>query len=340
MSERNLHAKAFDEGTEDKLNIYRCYLRKWLPVFMHTKAPINKVQIFDFFAGPGCDLKGKPGSPIIALEEIHGALEMCAQLGRTPPKIELYCNEFSPTKHRQLIQCIARHEYAHEVGVVLGQKDFPDAFAECYPLMKERGVANLLFLDQNGVKQVTRGIFQTMVSLPQTDFLFYIASSIINRFKEDPAIINPLPLTADDLDRMNGTNVHGIIKEAYQRLSPQSYLVPFSFKKGANVYGLIFGTEHQLGAEKFLSVCWGLDKVCGLANFDIENEHINPCAPSLFEELDKPKKLNVFEQRLSKGILGGHLKTNYDIYEFALREGFLPHHTQAALTAMGELQAR
>ena len=200
--------------------------------------------------------------------------------------------------------------------------------------MRRPGAANFLFLDQNGVKQVSTDIFRKIASLPFTDYMFYIASSIVNRFKEDPKIVDPLPLTQVDLSRMNGTNVHGIIRDAFQRVAPKSYLAPFSIRKGANVYGLIFGTGHALGLEKFLSVCWKLDKIRGLANFDVEGEDISYASPHLFEEMDRPKKLDIFERDLSDAILRRKIENNHQIYVFALRKGFLPSHARSVVKSL------
>jgi hypothetical protein len=89
-----------------------------------------------------------------------------------------------------------------------------------------------------------------------------------------------------------------------------------------------------LGLDKFLSICWKLDTVHGLANFDVENESIDPNAPSLFVEMDKPKKLDLFERDLLSLIRSKKIKTNHQIYEFALRSGFLPVHARTALKSM------
>jgi hypothetical protein len=51
----NLHQKPFNEGTRDKLELYREYLREWLPVFINVPS-VDILQIFDFFAGPGFDI--------------------------------------------------------------------------------------------------------------------------------------------------------------------------------------------------------------------------------------------------------------------------------------------
>jgi hypothetical protein len=48
MPVRNLHHKPFDEGTRDKLELYRHYLREWLPVFINGSS-VDILQIFRFF---------------------------------------------------------------------------------------------------------------------------------------------------------------------------------------------------------------------------------------------------------------------------------------------------
>ena len=54
MQNRDIHKKAFDEGTQTKLELFRAYLREWLPVFI-SKGEIYwpNVNILDFFAGSG-----------------------------------------------------------------------------------------------------------------------------------------------------------------------------------------------------------------------------------------------------------------------------------------------
>ena len=92
MPIRNLHEKPYDEGTQDKLDLYREYLREWLPVFMNA-AFVDTVQIFDFFAGPGNDKAGNPGSPLITCDEIRDALNN--HDGNQTKKIRAYFNEFA-----------------------------------------------------------------------------------------------------------------------------------------------------------------------------------------------------------------------------------------------------
>ena len=161
-----------------------------------------------------------------------------------------------------------------QVAFAILKDDFQSAFKQWEPYMRGR-VANLLFLDQNGVKQITKSVFQAIVRLPKTDFIFFVSSAMVNRFRSVQEIRDCLPVTDEDFSRMNGTNVHRIVADSYRRWIPDGleyYLGSFSIRKGANVYGLVFGSGHPLGIDKFLKVAW---KHGGDANFDIDKNGID-----------------------------------------------------------------
>ncbi len=328
MPVRNLHQKPFDEGTRDKLELYREYLREWLPVFINGSS-VDILQIFDFFAGPGFDVDGNPGSPAITCDEIRNAM---IQTGNQRSKIiKAYFNEKTAEKFKNLSSYIDKQRVSlPQVEFVQLKNDFQYAFKQWVPYMHGR-VANLLFLDQNGVRQITKPVFQTIVQLPKTDFIFFISSAMVNRFRTRPEIRDCVPVTDEDFSRMNGTNVHRIVADSYRRWIPKGfeyYLSSFSIRKGANVYGLVFGSGHPLGIDKFLKVAW---KRGGDASFDIDKDGIDPSQLSLFPEYDKPTKISVFEKELEAAVLGRHLITNKDVYLFALKNGMLAAHARKTL---------
>ena len=87
MSTSDFHERRFDEETQCKLDIYRQYLRSWLPVFLHREH-IRSIQIFDFFAGPGHDGAGNAGSPVIASEEDRVVtLQECHRTSRQKARV-------------------------------------------------------------------------------------------------------------------------------------------------------------------------------------------------------------------------------------------------------------
>src|SRR5690606_9719600 len=161
--------------------------------------------------------------------------------------------------------------------------------------------SNYIFLDQNGIKEITEGIFAKLQSLNRTDILFFISSSYLYRFRSVPEFQKYLDTNRITFEKSNYHSCHRVVFDFYKTQIPlgrEYYLAPFSLKKGSNIYGLIFGSNHTYGIEKFLRICWSLDRQRGDANYDIDSDRINPTAPSLFDEYNVPKKVQVFEDEL------------------------------------------
>lgn len=341
MGGKNHHSEPFDESTLVKLDLYRRYVRAWIPVFLNSGVVPQRIQIFDFFAGPGRDLNGVSGSPLIALEEIKLAL---AKEHRNHPEIHLYLNEYMKSKYEVLRQVCEESELKGFVQFHFENLDFSDVFERWSPEFNRTFddpivTANLLFFDQNGTKQITRTVFQKIVTAERTDFLFFIASSYINRFKAQPQNRSGTPIEDSDLDGMTTKNAHRRVCNAYKRWLPcecEYYLAPFSIAKdkGSNVYGLIFGSGHPAGIDKFLKICWEEDSLRGEANYDIDGEHLNKNQPMLWEAMEVPNKLQVFERDLRDRVLGRKLSTNVAIYKFALLEGCRASHAKEVLEKM------
>ena len=320
MPAKNLFDKPFDEGTKIKLEIFREYFEEWLPVFVSRKEPIWKtIQIFDFFAGKGKDINGESGSPLIAVAVINTLRQYIIQ---NKIKVILHLNELNRDSYNSLIENIPVPANNFEIKTY--NKEFQVVFNDLYDSMKTS--ANFLFLDQNGIKEITNDIFQKITYLKQTDFLFFISSSYFKRFAATDEFRKYFPFDPKEVTTTDYYHIHRKVLNHYKSLIPinkEYFLAPFSIKKGANIYGLVFGTNHTLGIEKFLSVAWKKDKLRGEANYDIDNEKIDFKTPSLFEEFNKPNKRQVFEKSLRENILNGTLKTRYSVYLFALNEGFL-----------------
>lgn len=332
---KDLHKEPFDDGTKVKLKIYREYLQEWLPVFLAKTDPFWKtVSLFDFFAGQGKDLNGELGSPLIAIEEVS---EFSTQIIAKGLSVKLVFNEFVKRKFNALQAEVEPYSTNKSFSIEVTNDDFQDSFNNQYPTMKKG--ANLLFLDQNGIKQITPDIFKKIIALKQTDFLFFISSSFIRRFCELEEFSKYLTINKTDLEGKDYYHIHRIVLDYYRSLIPKGkeyFLAPFSIKKGGNIYGLIFGTGHTLGIEKFLRVCWEIDPQTGESNYDIDRENINNAAPSLFKEFNIPKKRQVFEEELRDKILNRSLRTDKDVYLFSLNAGFLP---KDANTILKELKS-
>lgn len=322
MAAKDLFQKPFDDGTIDKLQIFEDYFKEWLPVFIARQEIIwHEIQIFDFFAGEGKDVNGIFGSPMRILSVLNSSRDYII---RSKVKIRIVVNEFDSDKISLLTQNLNSISDNSLYTLEIFNENFSDVFDRYFDSMKR--TANFLFLDQNGIKQITEGVFSKLISLKQTDFLFFISSSYIKRFSEVEEFQKYLKIQKEDLENKSYYHIHRVVLDYYRSKIPSEkkyFLAPFSIKKPSGIYGLIFGTNHTLGIEKFLHVCWRHDKLTGEANFDIDNERIDLNRPGLFAEYNIPTKKQVFDNVLKEKILNQELKTDKDIYLFTLSEGFL-----------------
>jgi len=332
---RDIHKKPFDEGTKAKLSIFEDYLKEWLPVFIAKKEIIWKtINIYDFFAGPGYDSKGQKGTPMIIRDELRPYFDKIID---KKLNVNLYLNEYSKVKKEELEIQIADDDLK-PYSITIESLDFKEAFDRQFPSMAQNSCTNLLFLDQNGVKHISEDVFKKIIGLKTTDFLFFISSSTIKRFSEHPNIAQHIKLNPDEVEKTPYHKIHGLILDYYKSLIPankQYYLAPFSLKKNAGVYGLIFGSGHVLGIEKFLTTCWNIDPERGTANFDIDDDRIIKGQFDLFSgKVRKPKKVELFENELERKILKRELLNDRDIYLYALTNGFIPIHIRKVINKL------
>lgn len=334
---KDLHKTPFDEGTKAKLSIFQDYLKEWLPVFLAAKKIYwNTINIFDFFAGPGADLEDNKGTPLIIVDEL---LPYSNDIIKKKLNVNLYFNEYNNAKYEELKSKLPiEDKNSKPYSIDIENLDFKDSFETQFSKMEKKNCANLLFLDQNGIKHISEDVFNKIINLKQTDFLFFISSSTIKRFSEHPNITQYIKLSPEEVEKTPYHKIHRLILDYYRSLIPKDkeyYLASFSLRKNTNVYGLIFGSGHVLGIEKFLKTCWKMDPDRGEANFDIDDDKIMPGQMDLFTgEVDKPKKVDIFETELKTKIMNQELKNDKEIYLFTLRNGFTPSRAREVINKL------
>ncbi len=327
MPTGDFHNKPFDEGTFCKLQIFELYTRAWLPVFLSPERPFYKeLHIFDFFSGPGIDSENAPGSPLRLIHQLQDYKEL---MEVRDVHIHVHFYDEDSNKISQLSRIIESHGLdLLKVSFDIQVLRFDEAFRNSTNTLANKKTAKLVFIDQTGVAQVTSEVFAKLVMAPTCDFLFFISSSTLHRFRDHPALhqkIGPL----DDYH-----HVHRAVVEYYRNLIPTEkayFLAPFSIKKGANIYGIIFGSGHLIGIDKFLQVAWGNDEISGEANFDINRENILPGKPKLpFPEM-RPSKIMVFEHELEAFLRQGRLTNELEVMRVCFEHGVKRQHAEPVL---------
>lgn len=341
---KDINKKEFDDATKLKLEIFRECFKEWLPVFIHNPF-VEKVFIYDFFAGSGIDSKNNYGSPLILLEEAKGENQkFCSKVPKG--KVVFGYNEKIKDKRKQLETNISDHlkncikncgknECVYNVGY--GSFDFKEVFERetVSSILKNPKFGKFILLDQYGFKEVDNDVFKKLTESPRTDFIFFISSSFIRRFKEHPYILKYFETNKINFDESIPKECHKYVANYFRTLIPNKkefYLHQFTIKKGSNYYGLIFGTGHTLGMEKFLKVCWDKDKLSGESNFSMYNDY-QP--NTLFYTETNTVRINEYKAHLKSDMLKGNIKSNLDGMKHALLNG-VP--TKAFLEVIKEIK--
>jgi three-Cys-motif partner protein len=321
---RDLHNKPFDERTRTKLEIYRSYIRAWLQVFLHADAFGGKpLQFFDFFCGPGEDSTGEPGSPLILINELLSERTKITQGGHA---IRIFFNDQDVAKIDNLKRVCSTKSLPWQPR--FESLDFADAFKK---VENEVGkYPSLVFIDQNGLKHVTRKVFDVLTAASTTDFLFFTASSFKQRFGDLVAPEIKLPANTSRLE------VHRVLADVYRQWAPKGIFIGhFSLKKGANVYGLVFGSHHWRGMLKFLEIVWKLDASCGEADYEMEAD---TAQGQMYFDQGKTgfekRKVEVFQEQLSELITNRTLTTDKAVFLHCLTNGFLPRVSKDVYTRL------
>lgn len=342
----DIHSKGFTPETIVKLDILRMYLRRWLPTFIASeKQWYNEIFISDLFAGEGTDSKGNSGSPLIVLEELANYCQRLMVKELVPKVVfnegvkkkarvleskcsefleKCFDNDFCPNKESK--ECVPQ--------IYMENKDFSKIFEKLYTQLKKHDdIPHFMFLDQYGVKQITKDVFLKMIELKLTDTMFFFASSFAKRFVEQDEFKQYLgSLSKEDFLAEEPDHCHRVICDYYRSMIPEHtefYIAPFSIKKGPNIYGLVFGSHSLRGLEKFLDVCWAIDKETGEANYNIDGDPLKFGQLSLFDEQNVIKKQDKFKSELFDYIK--EAKNNKELYAYTLENGFLPKHTNSLL---------
>ncbi len=333
MPAEEIEDKPFNEGTLTKLQLFELYARAWLPVFTSPSEPIwKRIHVFDFFAGRGRDCEGTPGSATRLLAEIRNRWP---EIQSKNLQVTLTASDADADKIDSLASYFKDHSLIPP-GLRFDPQtgDFAAVFERYKPILQSGDVACLVLLDQYGFKQIDAEVFATLTRCPVTDILFFVSTQHLHRFADHPAVKRYIELERAEDHYL----AHKPVIEWYRSRIPagqEYYLAPFSFKKGKNIYSLIFGSAHPRGMEQFLSVAWQKDKLNGEADYDLNREDFSDLAPFLAMDMfEKPKKIQIFEAELQKSILDQTLTCEADLYRFCLSHAMLPKHATPVLSEL------
>jgi three-Cys-motif partner protein len=330
---KNINEGIFDDSTLLKLEIFKDCFKEWLPVYIYNKH-ISSIYIFDFFAGSGSDSSGNYGSPLILLDVAKGNNRDYCSINKKPTYFVF--NEIKKSKKRILEQnvdlfinnCLENYNCDRCIFEInFFSDEFKSLFYknEIQSILQNPKIGKFVILDQYGFREIDTEIFRKLISFPNTDFIFFISSTFVKRFKELEVVRKYIDTQKIPYDESKPTECHRVIAEYYKSLIPANYdyyIHHFTIKKkSGNYHGLIFGSNHSYGMEKFLKVCWNEDPYSGESNFNINNDWPEN---SLFYNPEITVKKNKIAKKIKENILNGNIDNNIDGMKFSMHEGCKP----------------
>jgi three-Cys-motif partner protein len=270
------------------------------------------------------DSNGVKGSPLILLSELRNYLSSNRELQK---KVKIFFNDGSSKKISSLQKHVCNLGLNFEKNIKYSCDSFQNVFATTSAARSSKSIACFFFIDQFGITELNHSIFQDLIKSPITDWLTFMSSSAARRFLGHPSL-QSIP----QAQYGRWQDAHRDLAAAYRNLAPEDYFIlPFSIKKNANIYGLLFGSSHPLGADKFVSACWKIDPTAGEANYQIDGDHRELC---LRLSLLPATKITNFQRTVEQELLKGTITTNRELYLFTLRSGCLPLHARKILMQM------
>ncbi|NQT61677.1 MAG: three-Cys-motif partner protein TcmP [Candidatus Marinimicrobia bacterium] len=336
MVKKDIHAEPFDDTTISKLLIFENYAKEWIPTFIYLK--VERICIFDFFAGTGFDKNHVSGSPIRILDSLK---QYIADILKCDVTVDLFLNEFKPQKFTLLKDAIESYlsnepTLASLVNVHYFNEDFDVLYDQLYPLIRD--YPSLVFLDQNGIKYIRAKYLLSLEETTQTDFLYFISSSAFKRFKDTKEFTDIIDVDIAEIEKSPWNYIHRTLLHQLRQSLPERTdlkLYPFTLKKRGNVYGIIFGAKHPRAVEKFLNVAWSMNPINGDANFDIDDD-VSKFQTDLFGGT-KRTKIELFESQFEEAIMERKVTNNKEAYSFTLDAGHPTKHANAVISKLRKL---
>lgn len=317
---KDMHKSKWDNATITKLNVFEQYVNDWLNVTLNYNQDYeayDTLEIYDLFCGSGFDgTKTERGSPIRILD----AVLKRNKKGKT---IKIYFNDRDKNKIDELKQII-NEKYkdlkSENIELNFSSQDFSNYKIDPKKYYK------LIFLDEYGIQHINK-IKDFLCN--GTDILIFISSGHVRRFLGEDSFQKYFDITLiskKDFEGKSNYETHRVISNYFKKSFPKSYIRPFSLiKDNNNINGIIFISNHRKGQEQFLKTAWTIDKDFGEGNKNLDRD-ITKDKGSLFYSNIEPSE----KEQKYKTILIDFLKeqrTNIEIKNFALDNGFLPKHT-------------
>lgn len=312
--------------SEAKVRLLNEYLKRYLNIICNDRYT-QKIEVFDLFCGEGLYENGGEGSPLVIMRAIKDIHFVNIAKSNLIPKIDCYFNDIDANKVKKVQNAIKTKSlhYDRFGKLTFSSIDYKDYLIDLgNRISKFKNEKAFIFIDPYEYKHIKVSHIQKLMAGNKSEVLLWLPTQFMYRFEK-----NGTPLALKDFieeivpfkDWKSSDSVWnfvGEMKNGFQNALGNNYFVDhFTIQKDNNtVFCLFFFTSHIRGFEKMLEAKWQIDTEQG-KGWDYSGNQ-----PTLFYS----QKTNPLEEKLA-AYLSKKQRTNGEIFEFTLRQGFLPKHT-------------
>jgi three-Cys-motif partner protein len=314
------------DHSQAKVRLLSEYLKRYLNIISND-GYTQEIEIFDLFCGEGIYENGGEGSPLVIMRVIKDIYFVNVAKLKFIPQINCMFNDIDPDKIERVKNAISTKSlYYDDFGrVEFTNIDYKDYLTKLIPQLKKLNKKKaFIFLDPYDYKNIKISHIIDILENNNSELLLWLPTQFMYRFESNgtPTALKDFIEEIIPYDKWNCSDsvwkFVNQLKDGFQNAIGFDYFVDhFTIQKNENtVFCLFFFTPHIKGFEKMLEAKWEIDTEQGKGWNYFGNQ------PSLFHET----KTNPLEAKLLSFLESGS-KTNEDIYEFTLRQGFLTKHT-------------
>lgn len=324
--------------SDAKVRLLREYMSAYLGILSNTSW-IHEVYLYDLFSGPGIYENDGKGSPIVFLEEIVKAHETINK----------------PRNRNTTFKCHFNDNDAAKIDVLKGNIDrlnlnLPDIGKVTYSTLDYKMILNsvkqqvsgfnneraFIFIDPYGYNDIELLDIRDLMVPGKSEVLLFMPTHHMYRFKDNGTpeclvkFLDDLKITSKARNT-NGLEFINLINEGFQNeLGTNFYVDSFVIERETNqFFCLFFFTSNLLGYTKMLEAKWKIDKEQGRGWQD--NAELN-----LFTSSESAANTLKLRSLIINYLKTGE-KTNGQIFEFVIRNRFLPKHGTEVLKSLGDL---
>lgn len=314
------------DHSKAKVLLLQKYLEKYLNIISNDGFT-EKIYVFDLFCGEGIYENDGEGSPIATMRTIKDLHFINKAKNKNIPKIDLFFNDKDESKIEKLKSIILERKLHYEEYGSLNfrSKDYKEIINSLsIYLEKLKNEKAFIFIDPYGYKEIRGSEIKRLLQGKKSEVLLFLPTQFMYRFNEKgtpEALIEIIEELVDIKEWKPSTSVYQFIEQfknaLKQYLGTNFFVDTFAIEKdSATVFCLFFFSSHIRGFEKMLETKWQIDDDEG-KGWSYEK------TGNLFAE----QKINVLEELLVNLVRNAPNKVyNVEIYEFTLRNGYLPTH--------------